>query len=859
MSFWGGVAKGLEAGEAKREREEVRDTAAARNALQDKRWQMQWEQSQENLKYNRDRDTKADELAADALEIARIKELNNIINTGRRPGTTRSGTAGSKVPTGAEMNISKMSIQAALGGADGLSELPEDQRLFYTAVLSDGSAAAQATAFAKTNKIPINQVHNYMEVGAVVEAQGAEGMAKLRAGIADGSIDVGSSAETFMKSYKTALAFVPGFTLLSQTSQIRDLSKDKLAYEAVVKNMNAYLGQDLAKLKASGGDSSALHQLYNDLTSSNETTQAAAMGALFNKYGGSVSTELLQEGNPFFTPFLSNTGRPGLAEPMNFDTKEEAEIFFDSGNTVTSFTVGGLPQLYYPKATTSENPPKVQVGTPVGVGKAVSDTTTAPTGTAATVDVFKDRDGNIASYGELFRGMQSLPEDQRAAYAKQFIELENDPALADFASIAQNFSDDAAGKVYGGAMWALGAYTAGVAKVGNFLTGDTARATRIALNANQQKTKAKEIMAEGIVEHLQELADTNNVQGSFGPGRAEAIKRGLLKSNTLDIPAEEALGLASEDTNRRIAEEDMAMARPVPQPLGTIAFNGPTAGDDTNKRIAEEDAAMNVDFPQPLDAVTFNGPTAEDGLMSMPVEQAGGFEEVMQSLATASDEEKSVILSKYIGEDGLPIRKPDYAGGRLADTNKRIAEEDAAMAVDFPQPLKDIVLKARSSGEEKFQPATMAATELNTPVIQKALSIVSTVVGPEVAAVLATGFQPDTLGSPELNTPAIQQALTVVGEKVGPEVAAIIAVGFKPATMGATELNTPAVREAIANVPTEVKEAVEAIITTGNESDIEQAASEVAAEFGESVAAILFDDLKSARGTGKSAMMSGLQ
>jgi hypothetical protein len=518
--------------------------------------------------------------------------------------------------------------------------------------------------------------------------------------------------------------------------------------------------------------------------------------------------------------------------------------------------------------------------------------------------------------------MQSLPEDQRAAYAKQFIELENDPALADFASIAQNFSDDATGKVYGGAMWALGALTTAVAKVDNFLTGDTNRAALTSLNANQQKTKAKEIMVEGVVEHLQDLADKNNVQGSFGPGRAEAIKRGLLKSNTLDIPVEEALGLPSpaqnpmgyadsprlsellsnvpeevqqaaasilargdqkdidqaneelakefgqkaadallrqKDTNRRIAEEDMAMSRPVPQPLGTIAFNGPTAGDDTNKRIAEEDAAMNVDFPQPLDAVTFNGPTAEDGLMSMPVEQAGGFEEVMQSLATASDEEKSVILSKYIGEDGLPIRKPDYAGGRLADTNKRISEEDAAMAVDFPQPLKDIVLKARSSGEEKFQPATMAATELNTPVIQKALSIVSTVVGPEVAAVLATGFQPDTLGSPELNTPAIQQALTVVGEKVDPEVAAIIAVGFKPATMGATELNTPAVREAIANVPTEVKEAVEAIITTGNESDIEQAASEVAAEFGESVAAILFDDLKSARGTGKSAMMSGLQ
>jgi hypothetical protein len=243
----------------------------------------------------------------------------------------------------------------------------------------------------------------------------------------------------------------------------------------------------------------------------------------------------------------------------------------------------------------------------------------------------------------------------------------------------------------------------------------------------------------------------------------------------------------------------------------------------------------------------------------MPVKQAGGFAEVMQNLATASDEEKDAILSKYIGEDGLPINKPDYAGDRLTDTNKRISDEDAAMAVDFPQPLKSLVLKARSSGKEKFQPSTMSATELNTPVIQKALSIVSTAVGPEVAAVLSTGFQPATMGATELNTPAIQQALTVVEEMVGPEVAAIIAVGFKPATMGATELNTPAVREAMANVPAEVKEAIEAVITQGTEAEVEQAKQEVATEFGKEVAAILFDDLKSARGTGKSAMMSGLQ
>ena len=83
--------------------------------------------------------------------------------------------------------------------------------------------------------------------------------------------------------------------------------------------------------------------------------------------------------------------------------------------------------------------------------------------------------------------------------------------------------------------------------------------------------------------------------------------------------------------------------------------------------------------------------------------------------------------------------------------------------------------------------------------------------------------------------------------------------GYIPPSIGGTELNTPAVREAVANVPAEVKEAVESIIATGDEDEVEQAKQEIADEFGEAVAAILFDNVKSARGTGKSAVMDGLQ
>jgi hypothetical protein len=66
-------------------------------------------------------------------------------------------------------------------------------------------------------------------------------------------------------------------------------------------------------------------------------------------------------------------------------------------------------------------------------------------------------------------------------------------------------------------------------------------------------------------------------------------------------------------------------------------------------------------------------------------------------------------------------------------------------------------------------------------------------------------------------------------------------------------------RDALPEVPAEVKEAVESVIAQGTEAEVEQAKQEIAAEFGEEVAAVLFDDDKSARGTGKSATMDGLQ
>ena len=140
-------------------------------------------------------------------------------------------------------------------------------------------------------------------------------------------------------------------------------------------------------------------------------------------------------------------------------------------------------------------------------------------------------------------------------------------------------------------------------------------------------------------------------------------------------------------------------------------------------------------------------------------------------------------------------------------------------------------------------------TELN-PDITKALSKIPVEVKRAVRTVVE-GNNPET----------IEGAISDITEEYGGDVAVSLftEAGYQPSTMMATELNTPAIREALSKVPTEVQQAITSVVTKGSPEDIEQAKQDVAQEYGEAVASILFDDAKSGRGTGKSAMMDGLQ
>jgi hypothetical protein len=134
--------------------------------------------------------------------------------------------------------------------------------------------------------------------------------------------------------------------------------------------------------------------------------------------------------------------------------------------------------------------------------------------------------------------MMELPEEQRSEYASMFMQLEDNPDLADAWNVIQEeapgATDWAAGKAFGGAKWALGAFSEGLARAYSYITGDSATAAEQVLRSRENREKAKEIMADGIVQYLQDVANEAGVKGNLDPARAKMVKDRLTKGSTLD-------------------------------------------------------------------------------------------------------------------------------------------------------------------------------------------------------------------------------------------------------------------------------------------------------------------------------------
>jgi hypothetical protein len=252
-------------------------------------------------------------------------------------------------------------------------------------------------------------------------------------------------------------------------------------------------------------------------------------------------------------------------------------------------------------------------------------------------------------------------------------------------------------------------------------------------------------------------------------------------------------------------------------------------------------------------------------------------------------EEEYTTLAKnnqFIIVDGERIESPLYSAEEPMYTKRLDSKGEGfvmpeAIETNFETvggllPTETEQELGKPASKEGYTPPSMGATELNTPAVREAVANVPAEVVDAVIAVVENGTEEE-----------IVQANEEVAKEFGAVAAGVLfdeakaargtgrsammdglqtpysvsadEKGYQPTSMGATELNTPAMREAIAKVPTEVRDAVASILERGDQEAIDQANEELAKEFGKDVAAVLFDDVKSARGTGKSAMMSGLQ
>lgn len=210
--------------------------------------------------------------------------------------------------------------------------------------------------------------------------------------------------------------------------------------------------------------------------------------------------------------------------------------------------------------------------------------------------------------------------------------------------------------------------------------------------------------------------------------------------------------------------------------------------------------------------------------------------------------------------ESFMIRNPDFVGkmyvnGELLSnepdaSGASVSRPDTEVSMEAPQGMEAPSLDAVPVEVQEAVKSVISAGDLSE--IEEAAAEIAAEFGKDVAGILFDNVKSER----GTGKAAMMDGLQTPSDS-SPEVAE--EGGYTPPTMGATELNTPAIREAIAKVPTEVTAAIDSVVEAGDPAEIEEAKQEIAAEFGEEVAMALFDDAKSKRGTGKTAIMDGLQ
>jgi len=281
------------------------------------------------------------------------------------------------------------------------------------------------------------------------------------------------------------------------------------------------------------------------------------------------------------------------------------------------------------------------------------------------------KDGTVKAYQryeDMYKGLMELPEDQRSDYLDAFDSLENIPSIKDAVEViiedAPAAADALGGYAYGGTGYGVSLFTEGVAAAYAFITGDTVKAAKIKGNAARNREEMKEVMANGIVDHLQKIVDDNNIKGGFGPDRAKAVKRAVLENKPLMNAVD---SMVTENANGALE------ANPENRMVKVIAG---MLGGDVNAIPAEEVSKTDA-------AAALYG-KAQD------TETGGG---------TFSASSKDVLGGyKKVEEEA----EPDYAAAamRAPEHLEKLGEQAKSVAKDLSSAISKAVSKAQTTAQE---------------------------------------------------------------------------------------------------------------------------------------------------------------
>jgi len=202
------------------------------------------------------------------------------------------------------------------------------------------------------------------------------------------------------------------------------------------------------------------------------------------------------------------------------------------------------------------------------VSQEKAETAESPT---AIVEARFDKDGNVADYADLYKSLMDLPEDQRSKYAQVYNELEGSStapelflmakdALSEVVDDAPAAVDYLAGKGFGGAKWGMGAFSEGLARSYQFITGDKTKTAEQVLRSRENREVAKDIMKDGMMQYIKELYDGEMDLSKLGATELNTPKvRQALSSDTVDIK-DVYSELLSSDTEAKEPSPDLTEA-----------------------------------------------------------------------------------------------------------------------------------------------------------------------------------------------------------------------------------------------------------------------------------------------------------